>query len=66
MISDQAKKQYVVWFFTNVEYGQWKKCGKCGETKLAHPLFFSRNSNNDGYYSVCKDCRAKKLKEKKQ
>lgn len=60
LISDQAKEDYLMWYFTNKKYGQWKTCGKCGETKLAHQLFFSKNnSSKDGYYSICKKCRSK-------
>lgn len=62
MIATQAKKDYIIWFFTNVEYGIWKTCGSCGETKLAHPMFFSRNSSEDTYYSICKDCRTVRAK----
>ena len=65
MIADQAKKEYLIWYFTNVEYGEWKHCNKCGEMKPAHPMFFSRNASEDGYYSVCKSCRSVKAKSKK-
>lgn len=57
LIAEQAAKDYVQWYFTNQEYGEWKQCGKCGEYKLAHPLFYSRNTSADGWYSICKDCR---------
>ena len=60
MIAKEAQKQYLIWYYTNIEKGQWKTCTKCGETKPAHPLFFSRNSNKAGWYSQCKDCRNKK------
>jgi hypothetical protein len=64
LISDAAKKQYLLWYFTNRQYGHWKTCGKCGETKLAHPLFFSKNnSSSDGLYSICKQCRSKNKKK---
>lgn len=60
LISDQAKENYLMWYFTNKRYGKWKTCGKCGETKLAHQLFFSKNnSSKDGFYSICKQCRSK-------
>lgn len=60
LIVEQVKKDYLYWYFSNVEYGKWKKCNKCGETKLAHPMFFSKNTSKDGWYSICKECRKKK------
>lgn len=59
LIAQKAQEKYVEWYYSTQEYGKYKVCGKCGETKLAHPLFFSRNnSSKDGFYSVCKHCRA--------
>lgn len=60
MLVEKAQKDWLVWYYTNEEYGEWKKCGRCGETKLAHPLFFSKNTSKDGFYSICKECRSKK------
>ena len=60
LLAEQACRDWLTWHFTNEEYGTWKKCGRCGEIKLAHPLFFSRNTSEDGFYSICKDCRKKK------
>lgn len=60
LITEQAQKNYLYWYYTNVEYGQWKQCSRCGETKLAHSLFFSKNTSRDGWYSICKKCRSKK------
>jgi hypothetical protein len=61
LIAEQAKKDYLIWYYTTQEYGKWKKCSKCGEIKLAHNKFFSKNkTSKDGYYSICKDCRNKK------
>lgn len=57
MMAEQAQKDYLIWYYTNEEYGNWKQCGKCGEVKLAHPFFFSKNTSKDGFYSVCKECR---------
>lgn len=57
LIAEAAKKQFLVWYFTNIEYGSWKKCSKCGEVKLAHNMFFAKNSSKDGWYSQCKDCK---------
>ena len=63
VIAEQAKKDYITWYYTYQEpMGHaWKKCGKCGKTLLAHPLFFSPNSSKDGLYSICRDCRSRKI-----
>lgn len=61
LIAEQGKINYLYWYYTYQEYGQWKRCSRCGEIKLAHPKFFSKNkTSKDGYYSVCKKCRNKK------
>lgn len=61
LISDKAKENYLMWYYTNKAYGKWKTCNKCGQTKLAHLMFFSKNnSSQDGLYSVCKECRSAK------
>lgn len=66
IISDKAKDDYLIWYYSEVEYGKWKKCTRCGEVKLAHNRFFSKNNTSkDGYYSICKACRNAKNKEKK-
>ena len=63
LITEQASKNWLLWYYTDQEKGKWKVCGKCGETKLAHPLFFSRNSSHDGFYSICKECRSKESEQ---
>ena len=61
MIADKAADEQLVFHYTNEEYGHWKKCGRCGQIKLAHNHFFSKNSTSkDGFYSICKECRNKK------
>lgn len=61
LIAQQATNEYLIWHYTNVEKGQWKKCTRCGQIKLAHNNFFSKNkTSKDGYYSICKECRNKK------
>lgn len=63
LIAEQAKKEFLEWYFTMEEKGKWKKCSRCGEIKLAHNDFFSKNnSSKDGFYSICKCCRNKKQK----
>ena len=64
IIANKAKEKYLIWYFTFVEKGKWKRCSKCGQIKLAHNMFFSKNNTSkDGYYSVCKACRNKKKGE---
>lgn len=65
IISEAAKKEHYTWHYSENERGQWKKCTRCGEIKLASALFFSKNtSSKDGWYSICKDCRKTKGKNK--
>lgn len=66
VLAEKAADDWIVWHFTEEEKGQWKKCSKCGQIKLANPRFFSRNSTSkDGFYSQCKKCRSKNYKKKK-
>lgn len=61
MIAEAAADKWIIWYYTNVEEGTWKKCSKCGQIKLANNRFFSKNSTSkDGFYSICKCCRNKK------
>lgn len=61
MIAERAKENYLNWHFTCVEKGQWKRCSRCGQVKLATNRFFSKNSTSkDGWYSICKCCRNEK------
>ena len=60
LIAERAKKEWLEWHYTNKVRGEWIKCGRCGQYKLAHPMFFSTNTNSTGYYSICKECRSKK------
>ena len=66
MIADRAQKEWLIWHYTNEEKGKWKKCSRCGQVKLAHNMFFSKNNTSkDGWYSICKECRNSKTKTKK-
>ena len=66
ILAEKAKEDYLIWYYSEVEYGKWKRCSRCGEVKLAHNRFFSKNSTSkDGWYSICKCCRNTKNKEKK-
>ena len=58
LISEYAKESWFNWYYTNIEKGEWKTCSKCGKTKLAHNIYFSKNKTaKSGFYSICKECR---------
>lgn len=66
MIAQQNKEDYLVYHYSNKEKGRWKRCSQCGQYKLAHRYFFSKNNTSkDGYYSMCKECRNKRIRENK-
>lgn len=61
IIASKAEDIYLNWYYTEKEYGKWKKCSRCGEIKLAHNKYFSKNgTSKDGFYSICKCCRNNK------
>lgn len=61
LLASYAEDEYLDWYYTEVEKGQYKKCGRCGQIKLAVSKYFSKNSSSkDGWYSICKECRNKK------
>ena len=61
LLAERAANNWLVWHFTFEEEGKWKRCSKCGQIKLAHNHFFSKNNTSkDGLYSICKCCRNKK------
>lgn len=61
LLAEQAQEDYLIWHYTIQERGKWKRCSRCGEVKLAHNRFFSKNkTSKDGFYSICKCCRNKK------
>lgn len=63
LIAEQAQKDWLIWHYTFEDYGKWKRCSRCGQIKLAHNYYFSKNkTSRDGYYSICKKCRNKKNK----
>ena len=67
LIAAVAEQEYLIWYYTQKKRGNWKKCSRCGQIKLAHNKFFSKNSSSkDGFYSICKECRNKKTKQKEQ
>lgn len=66
LLADKHQQDYLIWYYTTQQYGKWKRCSRCGEVKLAHNKFFSKNkTSKDGWYSICKACRNAKSKENK-
>ena len=66
LIASQAEHEYLYWYYLNIKKGKYKKCSRCGQIKLAHNKYFSKNkTSRDGYYSICKKCRNSKNKTKK-
>jgi hypothetical protein len=64
LLAEQEQEDYLLWHYTMKEKGKWKRCSRCGEIKLAHNRFFSKNkTSKDGFYSICKECRNKKGKK---
>lgn len=51
-VCDRARR---LWLLRH--WGKWKICRGCGRALPAHPMWFTRNTSRDGYYSRCKDCR---------
>lgn len=67
LIAEQAEKEWLEWHYTEEEVGYWKRCSRCGQIKLGHNKFFSKNkTSKDGWYSICKDCRNKKVGKVKE
>ena len=64
LIASAAEDSYLSWYYREVKPGKYKKCSKCGEIKLAHNKYFSKNKTaKDGLYSICKCCRNAKNRE---
>lgn len=64
LIASKAEDQWLDNYYFNVEKGKYKRCSRCGQIKLAHNKYFSKNkTSKDGFYSICKECRNKKKKK---
>ena len=64
LIASEAEDRLLNWYFMNEMKGKYKKCSRCGEVKLAHNKYFSKNkTSKDGFYSICKCCRNSKAKK---
>ena len=63
LIANAAEEQWLDWYYLNEEKGKYKKCNRCGQIKLAHNKYFSKNkTSKDSFYSICKECRNKKTR----
>lgn len=63
LIASVAEDEWLEDYYLNIAPGSYKKCGCCGQIKLALPKYFSKNkTSKDGYYSICKECRSTKKK----
>ena len=64
LIASTAEDQYLDNYYLNIEKGKYTKCRRCGQIKLAHNKYFSKNkTSKDGFYSICKVCRNSKAKK---
>lgn len=64
LIASEAEDRLLNWYFFDQMKGKYKKCSRCGEIKLAHNKYFSKNkTSRDGFYSICKKCRNAKGKK---
>lgn len=54
LIVKQYEKDYEDWYYLNIRKGQYKKCSKCGETKLISRF---DKKGKQGLQSRCKKCR---------
>ena len=63
LIANAAEDQWLNWYYLNEQKGMYKKCNRCGQIKLAHNKYFSKNKiSKDSFYSICKECRNKKTR----
>ena len=61
LIASVAEDEYLFQYYQEIEKGKYKKCSRCGQIKLSHNKYFSKNkTSKDGFYSICKCCRNKK------
>ena len=64
LIASEAEDRILDNYFLTEMKGKYKKCSRCGEVKLAHNKYFSKNkTSKDGFYSICKCCRNAKGKK---
>lgn len=58
IIASEAEDRLLDWYMLSEMKGKYKKCSRCGQVKLAHNKYFSKNkTSRDNFYSICKVCR---------
>ena len=63
LIAAAAEDEVLDWYYLSAAKGKYKRCSRCGKIKLAHNKYFSKNrTSRDGFYSICKSCRNRKIK----
>lgn len=66
IIASAAEDEILDFWFLNEQKGKYKRCSRCGQVKLAHNKYFSKNtSSRDHFYSICKECRNSRAKKNK-
>lgn len=64
LIASEAEDEMLDWYYLTQAKGRYKRCSRCGQVKLAHNKYFSKNkTSKDGFYSICKKCRNSKGKK---
>ena len=64
LIASAAEDDLLDWYYLHAKKGEYKRCSRCGQIKLAHNKYFSKNrTSKDGFYSICKECRNSKVKK---
>lgn len=67
LIASRAEDEILDCYYLNEEKGKYKRCSRCGQVKLAHNKYFSKNkTSRDGFYSICKCCRNSRAKRQNQ
>lgn len=67
LIASAAEDEWLNWYYTHKVQGSFKRCNGCGKIKLRHPKYFTRNNTSkDGLYSLCKECRSKRNKSRRE
>ena len=57
-IVQKYMRMYEMYVGTFEQYSWWKQCSVCGKVKLLSTTYFVKDPNsNDGFRSVCKNCR---------